>query len=465
MIGTLTALGYRKKDIIKHYALMAMWPGIAGGVLATLITYVFQQPYGEICLADYEPLRATFRITPLAVILGILIPTILYGLRAALSVKKLLKKDTVVLLNGNAEGERKTKKLWVNKDKKINKKFAFRALIGNPGRALVVLLGIFLGSFISTFGFMMFDTVGEASNVYKKQLGDFDTEYILNTLLDDDTIEGEKFLIGNYECDGKKITIIGLDEEQTLININTNEGRANIEDGWYLSNISSIVCDVQKGDEIIINSLTTLEEENIKIAGIVNSDVQQALFSSRENVAKLMGVDANLYNAVVSDSKIEIDDSLVATTISPDSMEEQMDAVSKEMKVVIYTFIFIGIAICVAAVYVAVNMLISENRHNISMLKVLGYKDKEINTMIIKANHILLPIGIILGMLTDLFALKWTFIALADMMGVLLPAFLSVKTVVLNVAIVSACYFGTLAVIKRKTNNVDMVECLKDNRE
>ena len=128
-----------------------------------------------------------------------------------------------------------------------------------------------------------------------------DTEYILNTLLDNDTIEGEKLLIGNY--------------------------------------ISSIVCDVQKGDEIIINSLTTLEEENIKIAGII------------------------------------------------------------------------------------------------------------------------------LGMLTDLFALKWAFVTLADMMGVLLPALLSVKTVVLNVAIVSACYFGTLAVIKRKTNNVDMVECLKDNRE
>ena len=90
---------------------------------------------------------------------------------------------------------------------------------------------------------------------------------------------------------------------------------------------------------------------------------------------------------------------------------------------------------------------------------------KEINTMIINANHILLPVGIILGMLTDLFALKWAFVTLADMMGVLLPAFLSVKTVVLNVAIVSACYFGTLAVIKRKTNNVDMVECLKDNRE
>ncbi len=207
-----------------------------------------------------------------------------------------------------------------------------------------------------------------------------DTEYILNTLLDNDTIEGEKLMIGNY--------------------------------------ISSIVCDVQKGDEIIINSLTTLEEENIKIAGIINSDVQQALFLSRENVAKLMGVDANSYNAVVSDSKIEIEDGLVATTISPDSMEEQMDAVSKE-----------------------------------------------INTMIINANHILLPVGIILGMLTDLFALKWAFVTLADMMGVLLPAFLSVKTVVLNVAIVSACYFGTLAVIKRKTNNVDMVECLKDNRE
>ena len=44
------------------------------------------------------------------------------------------------------------------------------------------------------------------------------------------------------------------------------------------------------------------------------------------------------------------------------------------------TMVGLGIVICIASVYVAVNMLVSENRRNISMLKVLGYSDRKIGT-------------------------------------------------------------------------------------
>lgn len=40
-----------------HYAGFAMIPGLLGGIFAALFTMIFAQPFGEICLADYEPMR------------------------------------------------------------------------------------------------------------------------------------------------------------------------------------------------------------------------------------------------------------------------------------------------------------------------------------------------------------------------------------------------------------------------
>ena len=114
LIGTLTALGYKKSKLMLHYAGFAMIPGLLGGIFAALFTMIFAQPFGEICLADYEPMRIECHVNPISVILGIIVPTAMYILAAIHSVNKLLKKDIVLLLNGNSdEGKKNLKNILV----------------------------------------------------------------------------------------------------------------------------------------------------------------------------------------------------------------------------------------------------------------------------------------------------------------------------------------------------------------
>ena len=79
--------------------------------------------------------------------------------------------------------------------------------------------------------------------------------------------------------------------------------------------------------------------------------------------------------------------------MTSDDIREQMQTILTEMGAIIYSLAVIGAIICIAALYVSVNMLISENRHNISMLKVLGLKNREINRMIIDVNLSLIHIS------------------------------------------------------------------------
>ena len=87
----------------------------------------------------------------------------------------------------------------------------------------------------------------------------------------------------------------------------------------------------------------------------------------------------------------------ISKTVTSEDIKEQMNTILDEMNSIIYSLAVIGAIICAAALYVSVNMLVSENRHNISMLKVLGFKSREINSMVLDVNHIIIPVGILIG--------------------------------------------------------------------
>lgn len=138
---------------------------------------------------------------------------------------------------------------------------------------------------------------------------------------------------------------------------------------------------------------------------------------------------------------------------------------SNQMNVMIYFLIGIGAIICVASIYVAVNMLVAENRSNISMLKVLGYKDKGINQIVLRVNHILIPIGILVSIPPVFASINWFMVFLAEFMGVLPKAYVTPQSFLYTVILVCCSYFGSLFLLRRKVSKVDMVESLKDNRE
>ena len=125
----------------------------------------------------------------------------------------------------------------------------------------------------------------------------------------------------------------------------------------------------------------------------------------------------------------------------------------------------IGAIICVASIYVAVNMLVSENKSNISMLKVLGYRDKQINQIVLSVNHILLPIGFLLSIPLVFASTNWFMVFLAEFIGALPKAYVAPLSFVYTALLVCSSYFGSLFLLRRKVSKVDMVESLKGNRE
>ena len=468
LIGTLTALGYKKSRLMLHYAGFAMIPGILGGGLGVLLSLLFAQSFGEICLLDYEPMRIKCHLNPLVAVLGIAVPTLMYVLVAMISVNKLLKKDTVRLLNGNAEqGEKNYRNLLRKRKLSFRIKYAVRSLIGNPGRTFVVFLGIFLGSFIALLGFGLLDTMENTKKNMVDEMGSYEYQYVLKERLDTGEYDGESIIMFVMEdLSGEQFQLIGTEDTNPYLELKDVEGASvELKKGYYITSVMAMLQDLEVGEKMTICNPLTLEETEITVSGIIDNDMQNALFTNRARVAEILGVDESISNVIMSDVALEIPEDKVMETIKKSDAKEQFQNMSNQMNTMVYFLIGMGAIICVAAIYVAVNMLVTENRSNISMLKVLGYDDKNINRIVLRVNHILVPIGFLLSIPAVFAVSNWFMAFLASFIGMLPKTYIAPTSLLYTAVLIGISYFGSLFLLRRKVSKVDMVESLKGNRE
>lgn len=199
MIGTLSALGYKKRQLMFHYAGFAAIPGFVGGILTAAISMAAAQPLSEMGLQDYEPMRVTGHLNLLNAVLGIVIPTVLYVLAALLSVRKLLKKDTVLLLSGNAYGSKQNGKRILAGKGGFPHKVRPPFLAAQSYAQLCGLSGVFLGCFIILLGQAFFDSIDHMGDMAADEMGSFEHQYVLNEMLTENPYDGEAMLVSAVE--------------------------------------------------------------------------------------------------------------------------------------------------------------------------------------------------------------------------------------------------------------------------
>ncbi len=468
MIGTLSAMGYTRAQLARHYAGFAAIPGIIGGVLTSVVTAAVAQPYGELGLTDYEPMRISCSLSWYAAVLGIVIPTVMYVLAALLSVRRLLRQNTVLLLNGSGdEGRRKLRRVLAGRKLSFRIKFAVRLLIGSPARSFVIFLGIFLGSFIMLTGFSIYDSARHMADTVEVTAGEYEYQYVLGELLYENPYGGELILAAPVEGErGETLTVMGTDNEQSLLNLTDKEGqKISTKDGYYITSLAAYLCGWKTGDRVTLYNPLSLEQIHIRISGIVENDTAQIIYASRANAAEMTEVDKNAGNMIISEEKLDIPENIVESESRKSDLEEQVDTIIDQTSYMIDTMVGLGIVICIASVYVAVNMLVSENRRNISMLKVLGYPDRKIGCIVLGSNHVFLPLGIFLSIPAAYAFCGLFFRMFADMMGMLASPYLEVKSCIMAAVLTAGSYLSSMYFVQRKTRKVDAVECLKEQRE
>lgn len=469
-IGTLMALGYKKWTIIRHYAGFAIIPGLIGSLLSLFIAALGAEKLGNMCLADYEPMEAKFQAKGSELVLCILIPSLIYLLASILTARKLLKKNVVTLLSGNSDNlNGKKKKYFVDSTMNFRKKLALRSILFNKSRSFVVFIGVFLGGFIVMFSLAFMDSLKSIGDKGGEAIGSFEYEYVMNYIMTDVPEDSEPVILTSFETmDDSSFYFMGINDDNKYIKIDDKSGkRISLgENDCIMTSLAAKIYGIDVGDTFKFKNGNTLDEYEYKITAISENSFQKCIYVTMENARELLNWEPGSYNALQSvNENSEIDNKFVNFTVTKESISDQMKNTVDQMKLIVGILIVLGSVICISSIYVAVNMLVDENKVNISMLKVLGYHKKEINRTILNTNNLILIIGIILSIPCAYLACNSFYSSMADSMGCIIPSIYNPVSMIATVMIVLLCYFVSLAFLKRKVYKIDVIESMKDNRE
>jgi len=467
-IGTLVALGYRKRELARHYAVYAAIPGIVGSIIGIVLAVLFLTPVCLLFATDYEQINYDIKLYWASVIIALVVPVLLYVFTAVFSVHRLLRKNTVLLLSGgNDAGRQKGRRYLAESKLSFGTKFRLRALFANKSRTFVVIMGMFVGTFLCAFGLIMIDSCNYLIDKGLDTAGTYEYQYFLNTVKTGTPDSGEPELCFNFEVSGveKLFTVCGIVENPRYLALSSKSGDAFQYGRYYLTSNAAALYGIKAGDDFTFINPFTVKSHTVKITDILNDNTQCILYTSMANVSELLGLPETGYNVVLSDQKINLDADTLAYTNSKDNMKKQLQYSIDLILIFVYMMLVFGAVLCVITVYLTVNMFVEENRRSISMLKVLGYRKREISHLVLDLNHILVPVSFVLSIWACIQLCRKMFEEFIAVMNVYIEPSITVSSILLCASVLVLSYAASLSLLKRKVYKIDMVESLKDDRE
>lgn len=465
-IGTLMALGYRKQELMRHYMWYALIPAVFGDILGLVFCYPFAKLFNLYMFSFAEHIEYQVHIPFGILIAALIIPPIAYCLSAMLVLHSSLGQDIVPLLRGSRKG--KVAQLMSSSSLPFPMLYSIRSLFGNVSRSLTMIIGIAVASMAIILGGVYQDAYDDMlDNKVPNAMMGGQYEYGFTDFQSENNYGDYAVMDVSFGVDGtdSMFNLVGYDEDCTLLATETRSGEPVIYGGYYMTSAAARIFGVESGDEFTFYDLISMKHNTVTISDIVENDVLSLIITSKANAAQILGRNADEFNVIISEKPLDIPAELLRKSASLEDYRRNTESALNTARIVLSIVKVIGALICILVVILLSGMIIEESRRSISTLEVLGYRGSEIRRLILSSNHILVPIGFVLGIPFGLALANMIAVANAASGGILMSTVLTVKTLLVSAVFIAVAYAVSLALSARKLKKIDMVECLKEERE
>ena len=111
----------------------------------------------------------------------------------------------------------------------------------------------------------------------------------------------------------------------------------------------------------------------------------------------LFQTSSDYYNMVVSKKKLSIDSGKLYATTSKKAIEDSSDIFINMMKPMMGTIVGISVLIFAVVMYLMVKVMIDRSAQNIALMKVFGYRKKEIKKLYLDGNFYMIAVGALIS--------------------------------------------------------------------
>jgi putative ABC transport system permease protein len=395
-IGLLKAMGYSNNEITRPYiffiAILSLPMILLGYFLGLKMAQPFMEIYLDFYLLPYQPIVQSLGV----VIVSVVVPFLFIVLLSYIIVKSLLNKKPVVLLNPEVSKDSNyiTKKASKYLKKyKITTKLQHLLLYRSMVKFVLFLVGMFYAAFLILLTFSM-------NGIFDRMLYDYyentDHNYIAYCDYTTDCIVpdlAEKVIdLPSIVVNDNDAQIIGLDLNNSLHHLFDKRGNditSELENGVIITKSIQLTRNYQIGDILIVELPN--EELELEVVGISEEYTGNKIYINREVLSNSLQDNGEYYNAIYTVNEPNKDDYLVV--ISLEKIIEQADSMQGFMQAFVLIMVLVSISIGAIVIYIITVITIEDNFYNISLFKVMGYNNKEINKMIL-GGYSLYGIGI-----------------------------------------------------------------------
>ena len=465
-IGTLMALGYRKNELTRYYMTYALIPAVVGDTLGLALSFPFSNLFCIYFFSFAEHIDYTVKIPFLILALALLIPLAAYLLTAFVVLSRTLRSDVVPLLKGTKKS--RISHLLTDSNMKLALLYNIRAVVSNIARSLTLLFGIAVASMAVIMAGVYQNAYDDVlDNKVPKAMMGGKYEYGFKDFQSENPYGDYAIFDVSFGVEGTDslFNLIGCDDDCEITDMETLSGAAPDYSGYYMTTAAAQIFGVHAGDSFTFYDLVSMEKTTVTISGIVKNDILSLVITNKANAAKILGRSENEYNNIISYTPLDIPDELLIKSASLDDYRTSTANAFRTAQVVLNIVKVIGMMICLLVSGMLAGMLIEENRRSISMLEVLGWRGGEIRRLVLTSNHLIVPIGFLLGVPMGIGLAKAISAANAASNGMIMTTELTPAAFFVSLLIVTASYVLSLLLAGRKMKKVDMVECLKENRE
>ncbi len=498
--GTLKALGYSDKDIIKKFTVYGGAASLMGAVIGivaghTLLPLIVYKAYGHSFTLPKIELSFYPGITAIALLLAIVSAVI----PAYLVATKELKEKPAALLQpkppeaGSKIFLERIRPLWNRMS--FTHKVTARNLFRYKKRMLMTIFGV-CGAV--TLLFAGFSVQHSISGINNRQFGDIIQYDLIVAKNDNLKAEQTKEIEGLLKADEIKQQLPIYYEEMTKVAGN-NQDKQSIKllvtedadafrdyislvgrtsgkelelsgDGVILSERLAKLLDAKKGTMITVTDSENHERE-MMVSDItemytghfifMNTEYYRTVFeeSYHANANLITLNDRSIANANEQASRF-VSLNGVKGVVQNTTLINQIDTIVSSLNMIMQILIIVAIMLAVVILYNLTNINVSERIRELSTIKVLGFYNKEVTLYIYRETMILTLLGILAGFgLGDVLYLYIISVVPPD--DVMFNPALGANAFLVPVLVICIITAVLGVMINRRLKNVNMLEALK----
>lgn len=490
-IGVLKSLGYSRFSIAVSYLTYPIVGSIIGGILGYLIGCVSHNALAKMYLSYYIVPLDNFNVDILYLAKSIFIPLIFLSILCYLVAIFMLRKKPLALLR---EGSNLKVNIFSKIANKLTSRFPFKqrfkyslALRSIPKLLVVALTAFFTGMLIvltligvdlmddvldKSFSGMKYDYMVFMMNVENEEI-DSKSDYILSTTINLDKVKKKNGKVKDMKKEEVTISITGIDIDAKYVDVLNEKGKdvkekLKEENSIIINSNMKELYGIDVGDTII----SKIDEQNTveyKIVDVAEEYMNMTGYVNRESYSKNLGFDKPVYTMIYSKNK-DFDDmknissdnaSKIATVINFEDLKENMADQMDKFNASIYVVIGFASIMAFVIILVIANIIVEENKKTISLMKVLGYKNKEISSIVLNIYTPVIIIAYLLSIPAMIKFLETVVKALSSDTEMTIPIALSYPKAILGLVGLLAAYYIALAICKKTLNKIPLAVALK----